>query len=622
MSDSEPDSEVDDQVEEEELPMPARGVGVICGLDLKGAGSVPVMYFGEETRSCGAVIPASPERVASRSQTGDSANRIGSSNPLNSIIRKWEAKFARHGGFMEASEFVSSSGRNDGRYYEADEWLDDGNEEGGQGEEDHADFDPSMFRAIDTPVEDVGGDESDEEANDEEEEASNDTNDESEEVGGNCETLLKRLDGFKQPVVKDLITELEQVQMFPGHSKQKKQKSLRDCTAKLRRLLPKVGHVQSKWQAAVWELVNVANPNSFTMQFFLDLWNDLSTSKQREDLVKEQADVVSKLTSGDCLAQTKEMINAWKRGESITRAKFENIFNLVSKLWDVWVLEEECAGRVVPLINPLSGAQHRIEKRFLAHIAELAPELGGSPLSYVLLRIALFGTRKTKNKPVLGSTVELSAAAAAPPVEDDADASNPAPTTTSVVSLPCPIFLYKRNELLKCKMIDIKGLAVQVVQVTDKDWDTPGDASGVTVQSPAEFQSLTALFESYQQKFVRRQDRVKLASLYDGWKNFAIKTNNNEYVYLYDIASKASLGNTFGFTDKYGNPIYLPALSAVRNADAEKQKKTQQAKDERKRKREAELALLKTEPPCSDAFYPFPCFDKTLFAMSAAIIPN
>jgi hypothetical protein len=593
-------SESGSEVEEEYEPiMPERGVGIVCGLRLSALEPLPVLYFGDETHACGVGSPVSP-RNATPLKSGPESGRMGSNNPLNSIIRRWEAKFARHGGFMEESGCVSSSARNDGRYYEADEWLDDGNDEGDEGEEDQGDFDPAAFRAIDTP--DNIEEELDETPS--VSEAENETSDETEEIGGNCETLLKRLDPYKQPVIKDLITEMEQVQAFPGHTKQKKQKSLRDCTSKLRRLLPKVSHVQSQWQAAVWDVVNLANPNTYTMQFFIDLWNDVSVAKQREEFSKDQLDCVFKLVTDSAL---KELISAWKKGEAVTRSRFEQTFNRVAKLWDVWVQEEECAGRVVPSLSPPSGGLSRIEKRFTSHLTELVPALSESAVSSVIFRMALFGSRKTKNKPLVGSTVELSGTV----VEDEVP-SVALPDTS--VSLPVTIFLYKRNELLKCKLIDIKSLAIQTIQVVDKDWLPPPDASSPQPAS-VEFTSLTTLFESYQQKFVRKQDRIKLASQYDGWKNFAIKTNTNEYVYLYDIASKAALANTYGFTDKSGNPIYLPPLSAVRNADAERQKKLNQAKEERKRKREAQLEFLRTEPPFSDNFIPFPLFSKSLFAV-------
>ena len=144
----------------------------------------------------------------------------------------------------------------------------------------------------------------------------------------------------------------------------------------------------------------------------------------------------------------------------------------------------------------------------------------------------------------------------------------------------------------------------------DKDWETTAGDTG-------EYQSLATVFESYQQKYVRKQDRVYLPTQYDAWKNFAVKIGQ-EYVYLYDIAQKAASLGHYGFTDKSGNPIFLPSIAAVRSLEYDKKKRQMEAKEERKRKREANEARDDSKfPPYNDTFIPFPDFDKDLFKVES-----
>ena len=531
-------------------------------------------------------IPDSPVPVANRTT---SSSQRGSANPLNSIIRKWEAKFARHGGFVD--EHVSSNGRNDGRYYEADEWLDDGQMEEDDGADEYREIDISQFRAIQT----VAGEKEPEPEPEDEQYA---TDDEMEDdAGGNWQVLINRLETSKQPLVRELVLELEQVQAFPGHTKQKKQKSLRDCTARLRRLLPKVSQIQSQWQAAVWEVVSATNP-TVTMQSFIDLWNDLSTLKQREEILKDREEIIPKLVE-----PVTEITSAWKRGESIMRLKHEQIFTQISRLWDLWIQEEECAGRAVTGVVPCRPIS-RSEKRFGAHLVELLPATADTITHFV--RIALFGSRKTKK-----TTEDIN------PGPSDEDGDTQGGVDIHVVALPATIFIYKKNELLKCKLLDVKSLMVQTIQIVDKEWEAAGPGDSL------EYNSFATVFESYQQKYVRKQDRVTLPTQYDAWKNFAVKIGQ-EYVNLYDIAQKAASLAHYGFTDKSGNPIFIPSIAAVRAVEFDKRKKLMDAKEERKRKREA-IGANKDEsknPPLNDIFIPFPDFDKDLFKIEQRDVPT
>ena len=589
---------VDEPVENEDpFPAPLRGIPIISALKINGKDSVPLVYFGRETKASGREAPLSPEPVPSQSF---SSGRPGSNNPLNSIIRKWEATFARHGGFMESGDFVSSNGKNDGRYYEADEWLDDGDVDENGDDDEYYDVVLDQFRSIDTSNDletPTGAEDADDGSVEEEYETDEEGegDDAMDSTGGSWEVLIRRLETSKQPVVKEVVVELEQVQAFPGHSKQKKQKSLKDTTARLRRLLPKINQIQSQWQAAIWELLSPANP-LVTMQSFIDLWNEVSPSKQREEIVKERLDLISKLKS-EPLA---EIVFGWKTGEVVTRVKHDSFFNVIVKIWDLWNVEEECSGRVVANLAASDKPVSRTEKRFGSHLCEslaqtsginVPDEFGLTPdIGAIFLRIALFGSKKNSKQETSSTDSEL-----------------------TVVCLPATVYIYRKNELLKCKLGDVKSLTQQVIQVIDKEWET-------TIPDE-EFSSFNEIFESYQQKYVRKQDRIRLTTLVDGWKHFAIKTTNGEYVTLYDIASKATNAGYFGFTDKSGNPMYMSQITSVRSAELETRKKENEVNEEKKRKRneaEEKIRIISppNEPPFGDTFVPFPEFSKDLFKVA------
>ena len=564
----------------ERFPVPGRGVPVVCALNFDAELPIPLIYFGRETRASGRVIPESPEQP----RVQESSSRRISNNPLNSIIRKWETQFAIQGGVMESSDYVATKGRTDDRYYHADEWLDDGEEEEGDSGEYIGEVDLDGFRVIVPGEVDEDHDEGEsEDGTDQENE------DDMEDVGGNWQLLIKRLDSSKQQTVKDLVVDLETFQAFPGHTKQKKQKHLRDTTARLRRLLPKINNVQSQWQAAVWNVV-VATNDSVNMQGFMELWNDVAPIKQKEELIRERDETIVKLN--ECIP---EVVAVWKRGEGIMRSRSEVPMNLLNKVWDLWIQEEECAGRVTPQIFPSKSAS-KTEKRFATILSELVPQVTPDIVP-LLLRVALFGSKKSassvKTKGPEGSEEE-----GAPEAH---------------ITLPTSVFIYRKNELLKCKLLEVKSLNNQQIQIIDKEWEN-FDAS-----NPPEFDSFDALFESYQQKYVRKQDRLVLASSLDAWKYFAFKNGAGEYITMYDLVQKASAVLHYGIADKVGGPLFLPQIATARAADAEKRKKQNDLKDERKRKREAleskakELSMR--NPPFNDSFLPFPEFDRDLFAV-------
>lgn len=578
----------------ERFPVPARGLPIVCSLNFDAELPIPLIYFGRETRSTGRDIPESPEPAPVHET---SRGRI-SNNPLNSIIRKWETHFAIQGGVMESSDFVATKGRTDDRYYHADEWLDDAEEDEGDLGEYIGEVDLDAFRVI------VPGQMEDEEDVFEEEDESDGTDQENEDgmedVGGNWQLLLKRLDSSKQQVIKELVIDLETFQAFPGHTKQKKQKHLRDTIARLRRLLPKINHVQSQWQAAVWNVVVTTN-EAMNMQAFMELWNDMAPNKQKEDIVKERDEVIVKLSESIA-----EVAGVWKRGESLMRNKHEATFNLLNRVWDLWLQEDECAGRLTPSVHP-GRPVSKTEKRFASSLCELIPQLTPDVVP-LLLRVALFGTKKSTAASTKKTVPEGS--------EEDQPVSSPPEIGTD--TLPCPslpfsVYIYRKNELLKCKVIEIKSLTHQTIQIVDKEWENY-DAS-----NPPEFSSFEALFESYQQKYVRKQDRLVLPSVLDAWKYFAIRSpGSQEYVTLYDMAAKAASMVSFAFTDKAGVPVFLPSIATARAADTEKRKKQNDLKEERKRKREALEAKAREQsmknPPFNEEFLPFPEFDKDLFA--------
>jgi hypothetical protein len=566
----------------EQFPVPARGVPVICGINFDTQFSVPLVYFGRETRESDRDIPESPEPFLSRETSGHRS----SSNPLNSIIRKWEAQFAIQGGAMESGEYVSSNGRGDDRYYHADEWLDDAEDEEGDSGEYIGEVDVEAFRVItgkdddgeseDETVESDGTDQEDEDMDD---------------AGGNWQLLIKRLDSSKRDVVRDLVTEMETFQAFPGHTKQKKQKALRDSVSRLRRLLPKVNQIQSQWQAAVWNVV-VATNDSANMQAFIELWNDVAPNKQKDEITKERDELISKISS-----PLKELISIWKRGEVVIRSKHDSTLTLLTRWWDLWNQEEECAGRVGTTLLP-GRSISKLEKRFGSTIGEFIPGISVDAIPY-LVRVGLFGSKRTTKK-----------------TDDEEEGA--------VISLPINIYMYKKNELLKCKLVDIKSLANQTIQIIDKDWEaapakSPTNGSGneqQTTSSVPEFSSLAAVYDSYQQKYVRKQDRVGLVSQYDAWKCFAVK-QGDEYIYLFDLAQKAAGVGHYAFVDKAGNPLYMASIAAARLADADKRKRLEAQKDERKRKRDfLEQKARENQalnPPYNDEFLQVPPFNKELF---------
>ena len=586
---------VDDSVNiAEQFPVPARGVPIICGVNFETLRPIPIIYFGRETKSNGREIPESPEPIVQR----DTSSQRSTSNPLNSIIRKWEAQFAMQGGGMESGEYVSSNGRGDDRYYHADEWLDDGDEDEGDSGEYIGEVDLDAFRVI------TGNEDDDDEEDLAESDGTDAEDDIMDDAGGNWQVLIKRLDSSKQQAVKELVVDLETFQTFPGHTKQKKQKALRDSTARLRRLLPKVTQVQSQWQAAVWAVV-IATNESANMQAFLELWNELAPNKQKEEITKDRDEVLAKISEA-----IKELAAGWKRGESIVRVKHDLAFTNMARIWDLWVQEEECAGRITQKLAP--GKQiSKLEKRFAASLAEILPGLPADTIPH-LLRIALFGSKRTKK----GTQAPTESGALPQGSDDEVEATV---TAIPFVTLPVNIFIYKKNELLKCRLVDVKSLTTQTIQIIDKDWEA-GPAPGTAAESAApptpEFTSLADVYESYQQKYVRKQDRVKLLSQFDAWKCFAVKIDN-EYVYLFDLLQRAASVSHYALMDKAGNPIFLPSVAAARIADADKRKRIQEMKDERKRKRDTLEAKAKEKemmiPPFNDVFIPFPPFDKELF---------
>ena len=568
---------VDESVNiEASFPVPARGVPIICPLRMDGHFSVPLVYFGRETRASNRELPESPEPFVENTQS--SSQRL-SRNPLNSIIHKWEAAFALQGGAFESGEYVSSNGRGDDRYYHADDWLDNGGEEdGGENEEYFGEVDIEGFRAI-------SGKEADIEMEADDLEVSEDNTDEEDgeevdDAGGNWQILVRRLDSIRQSVIKDLVTELETFQAFPGHTKQKKSKSLRESAARLRRLLPKVNQLQTQWQAAVWAVVSAVN-DSVTMQQFIEMWNDVAANRQKDEIFRERAELVTKLCGGNLI---EDLSSAWQRGEAIQRNKHELIFNTLVRLWELWVQEEECAGRITPEV--VAGKVFsKVEKRFASnHLSDLLTTPIPPEVLLIFMRIALVGGKRSSKSSVTNSEDEY------------------------YITLPVTLFVYRRNELLKCRLIDIKSLSSQSIFVTDKDWETENSSTG-----EVEFSSFESLFESYQQKFVRKQDRVILPSVLEAWKYFAIK-QGAEYLILYDLAQRAATAAHFAFADKAGNPIFVPSIAAARSADIEKRKKQNDMKEERKRKREALEArareVSKRNPPYNDSFFAFPEFNK------------
>ena len=567
---------VDESVNiEDSFPVPNRGVPILCPLNMRDGFGVPLIYFGRETRATNREVPESPEPCMQLTQS----SQRSSSNPLNSIIRKWETAFALQGSGMDSEEFVSSNGRGDDRYYHADEWLDNGAEDNeGENEEYFGEVDVSAFRAI--PAGEL--------LEVEEEISESDVTDEEDEVvedaGGNWQILVRRLDAGRQSVVKDLVLELEAFQAFPGHTKQKKSKSLRDGVSRLRRLVPKVNQLQTQWQAAVWAIVSSVN-DSVTMQQFIEMWNEVSPQKQKEEVLRERDELISKIGSSGPL---QDLAAAWQRGEAIQRFKNEPFFNMLARVWELWVQEGECAGRITPDVIP-GKPYSKAEKR----LAELIPEVS-SEVAQILVRISLVGSRKAKKSP-------------------DEEATS--------ISLPATVYVYRRNELLKCKLVDIKGLSSHTILVSDKEWEAETPSSSGEV----EFSSLESLFESYQQKFIRKQDRVVLPSPFEAWKYFAIK-QGQEYSILYDVAQKAAAVCHYGFTDKAGNPIFLPSVAAARSADIEKRKKLNDIKEQRKRKRDAVEAKAKEvssrNPPFNETFLPFPQFSKDLFLPSSQTDPR
>ena len=590
------------------FPIPARGVPVLCGLSFDVEHPIPLIYFGRETRETGRLIPESPEPT----RTAEASSRRTSNNPLNSIIRKWEAQFAMQGGVMESSDFVSTKGRKDDRYYQADEWLDDGEEQDATDNGEYiGEVDLDAFRVL------IPGEDREDGLEDEDEEGDSDGTDQENEgdddvlgdVGGNWQLLLKRLDSSRQQIIKDLVIDLETFQSFPGHTKQKKQKHLRDSAARLRRLLPKINQVQNQWQAAVWNVV-VSTNDAVNMQAFMELWNDLAPSKQKEEIVGERTELLEKLREA-----IPEVVTAYKGGEALMRNKFEPTFNILTKLWELWVHEEECAGRVTPNPSPARSAT-KTEKRFASVISESIPEI--ESLDYfvaLMLRVSLFGSKGVGAKKAVTSTLLPEGS------EDEPNEASGGTGGSLVVSLPLNVYIYRKNELLKCKLLEIKSLSNQVIQITDKEWLKDNESS-----TSFEFQSFDSLFESYQQKYVRKQDRVNLVSTYDAWKYFAIRHPSipSEYVTLFDLAQKASGLLHFAFTDKSGYPVFVPPLAAARSADAEKKKRQDQIKEERKRKRELIEAKAKEQsmknPPFNLEFIPIPKFDRDLFALNRPVI--
>lgn len=580
------------------------GVPVICALNFDSQYSIPIIYFGRETRAPDREIPDSPEPILQR----ESSNQRSSSNPLNSIIRKWEAQFAMQGGVMESGEYVSSNGRGDDRYYHADEWLDDGEEEEADSGEYIGEVDLDAFKVVVMNRADAEEESEDDVA---ESDGTDQEDDDMEDAGGNWQLLIRRLESNKRDPVKQLVLDMESFQAFPGHTKQKKQKALRDSVARLRRLLPKVNQIQSQWQAAVWNVV-VATNDAANMQAFIELWNEVAPNKQKEEITKERDELVQKISPS-----LKELANLWKAGEALIRSKHDTTLSLLTKWWELWNQEEECAGRVGTSLASCRSIT-KVEKRFASSLGELIPNLNIDSIPY-LLRVALFGSKKGKrtgNEPV----------ASGPGGSDDDNQPGESQSATAVdipsISLPVTIYMYKKNELLKCRLVDIKSLAVQTIQIIDKEWESGpaksptsgGDAAGGS--GIPEFSSLAAVYESYQQKFVRKQDRVGLVSQYDAWKCFAVK-QGSEYVYLFDVAQKAAAVGHYAFTDKGGNPLYLASVAVARLADADKRKRLEAQKDERKRKREIlEQKARDNEsmnPPFNDVFVEVPAFSKDLF---------
>ena len=490
---------------------------------------------------------------------------------LAMAIMSIEARVSKFGALRAPQDIVRKAKKttNEQFYNADDEFLDDEEVDYASGSES-SEIDPLEFRAV-KPEDDLS--DTDEPIP---QEPAPTAADEYDRLGDRPDwrEVLLCVEDKKRPMIQELLQELEDSLNIAGSTRQRKLKIANDAASIVRRLVPKTSRIQNIWRKVFTNLLEDSAINDIKPEAFEMIWDEASVARQKEVIFENREELVK---SVDPL-QIKDACLSWKKAEALTWKKYEKMFAALNGLWKLWRKEEECAGRVI--FPDLKERQRptTTERRFASHLVTLFPAITDSA-SLILVRVALFG-QKRGLKPIQPS-----------PANSDDDQA-----IQGVQILPLRIWLYRKNCLLACKLNEVTSLTKQAVSVTEKEWEG----------SARDYTSLLQVYESYQQRYVKKQDRLPLTSAHDVWKHFAIKLASGEFQTLYDFVQKAAIAHDWCFVDKFGFPIFFPSIGAARVVDVKNKENRQKVKEDKKK------------PPFGSEFLAFKQFNAADFTETVA----
>ena len=460
---------------------------------------------------------------------------IKKSDPLAHVIANLEARCSRYGAPSAPKSIVRKKQAGDSFYQADDDFLDD--EEVEYQSDSEGELDPAEFKSV--PGDYKFPEDENQTAKDE---------DGWDMFGDRPDwrALLVKLDDKKRATFRESMQVLDDALYIAGSTRQRKLRLLKEAVAVVRRLLPKIPKIQNVWKRAFVVLVEEAPVEEIKLDVFETYWEAGNVTAQREE-ISQQRDEILKTVDEE---SAKDLSETWKKGEALTYRRGERIFGVIGKLYEFWTREEECFGRQVP-VSADRQKPSQFERRFATHVQQSIPGIS-EQFSLVAVRIALYGNKKSTRS----QTVQSSA-------DTDEEAESEA--------LPMKIYLYKKSVLLDVKLNEVFSLSKQSVTVTDKAWE------GATKDYP----SLVHVFDSFQQRFTRKQDRQALAAGLDVWKLFCYKSGD-EYLPLYDAIQKSTSAIDWFFVDRLGYPVYLPSLALARAAEVKAKEGRGKSKEERK----------------------------------------
>jgi hypothetical protein len=360
--------------------------------------------------------------------------------------------------------------------------------------------------------------------------------------------LIQKLDEKKRDSVFEALKSLDDALFIAGSTRHKKLKLLKEAIGIVRRLGPKPLKHQNEWLRCLTILIEDAPLQEIKTELVALIWEESDVKIQKEEIIKQKEDILKSLTTlsdnaGSSGVTATQILNqAALKNEVFSWKRFDKIALTVRSLFDLWKREEECSGRCIPPFKEGRKPSSQ-EKKFAAYLASLLAL--SEQASLMITKVALFGSKKTS-----GST---------PTQTDEEDSQKDSYT----FQLPLKIWLYKKNPLLQCKLNEMFSFSNQQVTVLEREW------SGATREYP----SLISIFDAYQQRYVKSQDRQELATTVDVFRFFATK-HGNDFVTLYDILLKSAFD--WCFMDKQGFPLYVLSISNQRQVELAKVKQKSQ----------------------------------------------